>query len=178
MSLASAALGAALLLVPALAAAPGAVVVIPIHGTVDEGTAHFVDRAVSEAEARHAAAIVLDVDTFGGLTVAGSEIRDRLLDSSIPVDAYVSGRAWSVGALVTLAATRIAMAPAASIGAAEPVPNTPQMLSAQRAEFVATALARHRNSSLAYEPIHTVAYFERELMKIYAPPLKTVTDAA
>jgi membrane-bound serine protease (ClpP class) len=149
MSLASAALGAALLLVPALAAAPGAVVVIPVHGKVDEGMAHFVDRAVSDAEAQHAAAIVLDVDTFGGLATAGSEIRDRLLDSSVPVDAYVSGRAWSVGALVTLAATRVAMAPAASIGAAEPVPNTPQTVSAQRAEFVATALARHRDTTMA-----------------------------
>ena len=149
MSLASAALGAALLLVPALAAAPGAVVVIPIHGTVDDGMAHFVDRAVSDAEAQHAAAIVLDVDTFGGLATAGSEIRDRLLDSSVPVDAYVSGRAWSVGALVTLAASRIAMAPAASIGAAEPVPDTPQTVSAQRADFVATALARHRDTTLA-----------------------------
>jgi membrane-bound serine protease (ClpP class) len=149
MSLAAAALGAVLSLVPALAATPGEVVVIPIHGTIDDGMAHLVDRAVQDAEDRHAGAIVLDVDTFGGLVSAATQIHDRLLGTSIPVDAYVSGRAWSAGALVTLSATRITMAPASSIGAAEPIPKTIKTVSALRGEFAATAPTHHRNATLA-----------------------------
>jgi membrane-bound serine protease (ClpP class) len=149
MSLAAAALGAVLSLVPALAATQGEVVVIPIHGTIDDGMAHLVDRAVQDAEDRHAGAIVLDVDTFGGLVSAATQIHDRILGTSIPVDAYVSGRAWSAGALVTLSATHITMAPASSIGAAEPIPKTIKTVSALRGEFAATASMHHRNATLA-----------------------------
>ncbi|MBV8579364.1 MAG: ATP-dependent Clp protease proteolytic subunit, partial [Candidatus Eremiobacteraeota bacterium] len=97
----------------ALAAAGGGVVVVPIQGTIDEGMAHLVARAVADAKAQHARAIVLDVTTFGGVVSAGTEIRDALLGSEVPVDAYVE-RAWSAGALVTLAASRITLAPAGS----------------------------------------------------------------
>jgi membrane-bound serine protease (ClpP class) len=149
LSLAVLALGALLALVPAAAAGNGDVVVIPIHGTIDEGMAHMLDRAVTGAEAQHAAAIVLDVDTFGGLVSAATEMRDRLLASTVPVNAYVSGRAWSAGALVTLAANRITMAPASSIGAAEPIPKSIKTVSALRSEFAATASVRHRSVRLA-----------------------------
>ena len=149
LSLAVLALGAVLSLAPTSAAAPGDVVVIPIHGTIDEGMAHLVDRAVTGADAQHAAAIVLDVDTFGGLVSAATEMRDKLLDARTPVYAYVSGRAWSAGALVTLAASRIAMSPGASIGAAEPIPKSIKTVSAVRGEFAATASVRHRNVTLA-----------------------------
>lgn len=149
LSLAVIALGATLSLGPTLAAVPAGVVVIPIHGTIDEGMAHFVGRAVGSADAEHAAAIVLDVDTFGGLVSAATEIRDALLDARTPVYAYVSGRAWSAGALVTLAAGHIAMSPGSSIGAAEPIPKTIKTVSALRGEFAATASARHRNVTLA-----------------------------
>jgi len=137
-------------LVPAFAkGGPGEIVVIPIHGTIDDGMAHLVDRAVDDAEAQHASAIVLDVDTFGGLVSAATAIRDRLVNSTVPVDAYVSGRAWSAGALVTLSAQHIAMAPGSSIGAAEPIPTTVKTISALRGEFEATANLRHRNPTLA-----------------------------
>jgi membrane-bound serine protease (ClpP class) len=149
LSLVTAALGAMVSLFPVAAAAPGDIVVIPIHGTIDEGMAHLVDRAVTGAEATHAQAVVIDVDTFGGLVSAATEIRDKLLAAPMPVYAYVSGRAWSAGALVTLAANHIAMAPASSIGAAEPIPKTIKTVSALRGEFAATAAVRHRNATLA-----------------------------
>ena len=132
----------------ARAATRDAVVVVPVHGTIDEGMAHLVARAVAEAKAADARAIVLDVDTFGGLVSAGTEIRDALLAAPVPVDAYVS-RAWSAGALVALSAGRIEMAPGASIGAAEPIPKTAKTVSALRAEFAATAARHHRDEKLA-----------------------------
>ena len=149
-SFAAVLIGLGLFLAPVLAQTPaGGVVVIPIHGTIDDGMAHLVDRAVTQAEAGHARAIVLDIDTFGGLVSAATQIRDRLLATTVPVDAYVSGRAWSAGALIALSAGKITMAPAASIGAAEPIPATVKTISALRGEFAATAAAHGRNETLA-----------------------------
>ncbi len=131
------------------AASPGReIVVVPIHGTIDEGMAHLVERSVADARAQHARAIVLDVNTFGGLVSAATEIRDTLLTSPVPVDAYVT-RGWSAGALVSLSAAHIAMAPTGSIGAAEPIPTTVKTISALRAEFEATASRYHRDPTLA-----------------------------
>jgi membrane-bound serine protease (ClpP class) len=131
-------------------AAPSArgIVVVEIHGTIDAGMAHLVTRAVAEATAQHARAIVLDVNTFGGLVSSGTEIRDALLGSEVPVDAYVA-RAWSAGALVTLAASRIVISAAGTIGDAQPIPKTAKTVSALRGEFEVTAKRFHRDSRLA-----------------------------
>lgn len=145
------ALGVVGIALPAFAqrASDDAVFMVPIHGQIDEGMAHLVERSVAEAQAQHARAIVLDVNTFGGLVSAGTEIRDALLGSHVPVYAYVSQRAWSAGALVTLAAQKIVMAPGSSIGAAEPIPKTIKTVSALRAEFESTASRFHRNTQIA-----------------------------
>lgn len=127
----------------------GPVYVVPIEGVVDEGMAHYVARAVSDARAAHASALLLDVNTPGGLVAAAFEIRDSVLDSTIPTVAYVSQRAYSAGALITLSAHTIVVAPGASIGAAEPIPNDPKHVSALRAEFASTAARNHRDPTLA-----------------------------
>jgi membrane-bound serine protease (ClpP class) len=131
------------------AAAGGEVLVVPIDGVVDEGMAHLVARAVSQADADHAAALVLDVNTPGGLVASAFEIRDAMFDARVPTVAYVSQRAYSAGALITLSATKIVMAPGASIGAAEPIPNDPKHVAALRSEFGATAGRNHRDVVLA-----------------------------
>lgn len=136
----------------AFAAAPtsgGGVLIVPISGTVDEGMAHLVQRAVREAESAHASALVLDINTPGGLVSAAFEIRDALVGSHVRTVAYVSQRAYSAGALITLATKTIVMAPGSSIGAAEPIPNDPKHVSALRAEFAATATRMHRDPTLA-----------------------------
>ncbi len=124
------------------------VVEIPITGTVDDGMAHMVRRAVDEADRDGAAAIVLDVNSPGGLVSSAFEIRDALFSAKEPVIAYVSERAYSAAALITLSAKTIEMAPGASIGAAEPIPATEKMISALRAEFESTALKNGRNAML------------------------------
>ncbi len=133
----------------ASAVSGASVLVIPIHGTIDEGMAHLVTRAVESAQRDGATAIVLDVNTFGGLVSSATEIRDALLASPVKTIAYVSERAWSAGALVTLSARRIAMAPASSIGAAEPIPKTIKTVSALRGEFESTAARNGRDSRIA-----------------------------
>lgn len=125
------------------------VVVIPIHGTVDDGMAHLVERSVEQANAQQAAAVVLDVNSPGGLVEAAFDIRDALFSAREPVIAYVDGRAYSAAALITLSANRIVMKPGSSIGAAEPIPSTPKMVSALRGEFESTAERNHRSPALA-----------------------------
>lgn len=126
----------------------GEIVVVPISGTVDAGMAHLVQRGVEKADADHAAAVVLDINTPGGLVSAAFEIRDAMFDARVPTVAYVSERAFSAGALITLSAKKIVMAPGASIGAAEPIPKTVKTVSALRSEFAATAERNHRSRRL------------------------------
>lgn len=134
---------------------PRPVVVVPINGTVDDGMAHLVERSVDQANREHAAAIVLDVNSPGGLLAAAFRIRDALFSAQEPVYAYVSERAYSAAALITLTSSRIIMAPGASIGAAEPVeaggavPPSDKIVSAVRAEFESTAQRNHFDSKLA-----------------------------
>jgi membrane-bound serine protease (ClpP class) len=144
----------------AFAAPPAAshpIVVVPIDGTVDTGMAHLVERSVQEANNENAAAIVLDVNSPGGLVDSAFRIRDSLFDAHEPVVAFVSKRAYSAAALITLAANRIVMAPGASIGAAEPITMglsgpgqvAQKYISAMRAEFESTAQRNHRNPQIA-----------------------------
>lgn len=125
------------------------VYLIDISGTIDEGLAVYVRRAVDAAEREDAAAILLVINTFGGRVDSATDIRDALMRSSVPVIAYVPERAWSAGALIALAADHIAMEPGASIGAAEPQPAEEKTISALRAEFEATAEAHGRDPRVA-----------------------------
>lgn len=125
------------------------IVVIPIEGTVDAGMAHLVERGVAEATQDHAQAIVLDVNSTGGIIASAFAIKDAIYSTKIPVIAYVSRRAYSSAALISLSTGRIIMAPGASIGAAEPHPSTAELISALRAEFESTAERTHRNKTLA-----------------------------
>ncbi len=131
------------------APASGPVIVVPIQGTVDDGMAHLVERAVDQANAEHAAAIVLEVDSPGGLVSSVFDIEDALRSAQEPIVAYVSERAYSAASLITLSAQRIIMAPGASIGAAEPIPNAPKEVSALTAEFESTAQRNGHNPTIA-----------------------------
>jgi membrane-bound serine protease (ClpP class) len=131
------------------------VVVVPIAGTVDDGMAHLVERSVDEANRSNARAILLTVNSPGGLVSSAFRIRDALFSAQEPVDAYVTQRAYSAAALITLSANRIIMAPGASIGAAEPVeaggtvPPSDKIISALRGEFESTAERTHHSPQIA-----------------------------
>ena len=131
----------------------------PIEGMIDLGLAPFVRRVLDEAAAAGAAAVILEVNTFGGRVDAAVLIRDTLLGSRIRTVAFVNKRAISAGALISLAAERIIMADGGTIGAATPVelgaPGAPaqpvaeKTVSYMRKEFRATAESRKRPPLLA-----------------------------
>jgi membrane-bound ClpP family serine protease len=105
---------------PVSAQAP-VVYVIPIGGIIDLGLAPFVQRTLTEAATQQAAAVVLEINTFGGRVDAAVLIRDALLRTPVRTNAFVNKRAISAGALIALATTTIAMAEGGTLGAATPV---------------------------------------------------------
>ncbi len=133
---------------------PAIVYVAPIEGIIDLGLAPFVQRVLDEAAQAGAAAVILDINTFGGRVDAAVQIRDALLNSRIRTVAFVNKRAISAGALISLAAEKIVMAGGGTIGAATPVqagqpgaaaqPVSEKMVSYVRKEFRATAESRQR----------------------------------
>lgn len=135
------------------------VYVIPIKGVIDLGLAPFVERVLDEATAAGAAAVILEIDTFGGRVDAAVLIRDALLRAKVKTVAFINKRAISAGALISLAAEKIAMAEGSTIGAATPVqiglPGAPaqpveeKTVSYMRKEFRATAESRKRPPLLA-----------------------------
>ncbi|MBI1982625.1 MAG: nodulation protein NfeD [Acidobacteria bacterium] len=148
-------------LAPALAQEkpPAIVYVAPIEGIIDLGLAPFVQRVLDEAAEAGAAAVILDINTFGGRVDAAVQIRDALLNSKERTVAFVNKRAISAGALISLAAEIIVMAGGGTLGAATPVqagqpgaapqPTAEKTVSYVRKEFRATAEARKRPPLIA-----------------------------
>lgn len=131
------------------------VVIIPIRGTVEPGLGEFLDRAISEAEQSGAVAIILDINTPGGRLDTVLEMRDRILDSEVPVVAWINREAFSAGALITIASDQIWMTPASVFGAATPVDGatgstaSEKTISAVRSVFRATAEEQGRDPLIA-----------------------------
>lgn len=130
------------------------VYVAPIEGVIDLGLAPYVQRVLDTAAADGAAAVVLEINTFGGRVDAAVQIRDALLDSRVRTIAFVNKRAISAGALISLATETIVMADGGTIGAATPVqmgqpgagsqPVAEKTVSYVRKEFRSTAESRKR----------------------------------
>jgi membrane-bound serine protease (ClpP class) len=130
------------------------VYVAPVEGMIDLGLAPFVDRVLREATDAGAAAVILEINTFGGRVDAAVVIRDALLNAKVPTVAFINKRAISAGALIALATEKIVMGDGGTIGAATPVqmgqPGAPaqpveeKTVSYVRKEFRATAEARKR----------------------------------
>jgi membrane-bound serine protease (ClpP class) len=133
------------------------VYVISIEGIIDLGIAPFLARTVREARDAGAAAVLLDINTFGGRVDAAVAMRDTLLNSPVRTIAFVNQRAISAGALIALACDTLVMAKGGTIGAATPVlagngetrPTDEKSVSYVRKEFRATAEVRNRPPEFA-----------------------------
>jgi len=100
------------------------IVVIEINGTINPATLDYIRTGLEEAERISAEALIILLDTPGGLLSSTKDIVKHLLNSPIPVVVYVSpsgASATSAGVFITLSANIAAMAPGTSIGAAHPV---------------------------------------------------------
>ncbi len=103
---------------------PPLVDLVPYEGAITPVTAEYLADRLAQAELRGADAVVIQLDTPGGLDTAMRTIIKDILAASMPVIVYVGpsgGRAASAGAYITLAAHAAGMAPGTNIGSASPV---------------------------------------------------------
>lgn len=159
------------------ASGEGRVLAIRLEGPVTPVMAEVLDQAVVRSELEGYAALVVEVDTPGGLESSMRRMVKRLLSAGVPVIAWVSpsgGRAASAGVFVVMAADVAAMAPGTNIGAATPINMQGPMDStlARKATNDAAAFARTvaeqrgRNVAWAEDAVrHAVAVSEREAVE-------------
>ena len=108
----------------ASADASGPVVVITIDSSINPATADFVEESIDAAARQNAGALVIKLDTPGGLLSTTRRIVKDVMGAPLPVIVYVApsgASAASAGTFITMAASLAAMAPGTTIGAAHPL---------------------------------------------------------
>jgi membrane-bound serine protease (ClpP class) len=139
---------AALFPLSALASAPH-VERADLEGDINTIMSAYIQNAVSRAESDHADALLVVINTPGGISTSMDEIVTSLLNSRVPVIAYVypsGARAASAGLFVAQAADILAMAPGTNIGSAHPIQATGQDLAGDLgAKVLNDAVTRVRN---------------------------------
>src|SRR5664279_1049742 len=100
------------------------VVSIKVNGGINPASAEYIHKAIKKAENEKAEALLIHLNTPGGLLASTRDIVSDMLKSTVPIIVYVSpagSHAGSAGVFITLAANVAAMAPGTNIGAAHPV---------------------------------------------------------
>jgi membrane-bound serine protease (ClpP class) len=192
--------GRFLLLILALAAratttaAPPTAIAVEVTGMVHPVTAEMVGAAIDEANREGAAAVIVRLNTPGGLMDAMRSTIERIVASRVPVITYVcpsGGRSASAGFFLLEAGDVAAMAPGTNTGAAHPVALAGEMdeVTKKKVENDAAAYLRSiasrrgRNSELAETAVRESRSFtEREaldqhLIEITASSERELLDA-
>jgi membrane-bound serine protease (ClpP class) len=97
---------------------------LKLNGEVEPILATYIDEGLADAAQRHAALVLITMDTPGGLSDSMTDIIHHILDSPVPVAVYVGpdgARGASAGFLILLSADIAAMAPGTRAGAATPI---------------------------------------------------------
>jgi len=97
---------------------------IVVNDTIQPITQEYIARAIDEAQRRNDQAILIEINTPGGLVESTRHIIEKITNSSVPVILYVApsgSRAGSAGIFILEAADVAAMAPGTNAGAAHPV---------------------------------------------------------
>ncbi|GBD99865.1 hypothetical protein BMS3Abin07_01911 [bacterium BMS3Abin07] len=114
------------LVLPLLPAYSGSnsVMVLTVSSVINPVSAEFIVKSISGANNNKMEAVIIELDTPGGLDISMRQIIKAISASNVPVIVYVSpsgARAASAGVFITMAADIAAMAPGTNIGAAHPV---------------------------------------------------------
>jgi membrane-bound serine protease (ClpP class) len=151
---------------------------IAINGSINPAVDDFIRESIARAKAGGARALIIQLDTPGGLLTSTRTIVKDLLGTPVPVMVYVApsgAGAGSAGVFITMAANIAAMAPGTNIGAAHPVAAGGQEVKGVMGEkienFTASfsesiAQQRGRNTQWAIEAVRkSVAITESEALK-------------
>jgi membrane-bound serine protease (ClpP class) len=149
---------------------------VDVDGIVHPITAEIISRAIDQAKREGATALLLRLNTPGGLMDASRQIVEKLVASPVPVISYVTpsgGRAASAGFFLLEAGDIAAMAPGTNTGAASPVLLTGEMDAVMRQKVQNDAAAslrsltakRGRNSALAEKTVlEAKSFTEKEAL--------------
>lgn len=100
------------------------IVVAKWNDAITPTTVDYINRVIKQAEKERASAVILQLDTPGGLETSMREIIKNINNTDIPFIVFVyppGSRAASAGAIITVSADIAAMAPSTNIGSASPV---------------------------------------------------------
>jgi membrane-bound serine protease (ClpP class) len=154
------------------------VLLITVNGIINPVPSEYIGGAVKQASDMKAEALIIQLDTPGGLDSSMREIIRDIVASPVPVVVYVApggSRAASAGVFITMAAHIAAMAPGTNIGAAHPVQiggNLDKVMSEKvtndAAAFIRTLAAqRGRNARWAEDAVRkSVSITETEALKL------------
>jgi len=98
--------------------------VIDIKKEIDHTTWLYLKNGLTEADSLRADAVIIHMNTYGGLVEAADSMRTAILYNPIPVSVFIDNNAASAGALISIAARNIFMRKGANIGAATVVNQT------------------------------------------------------
>lgn len=118
--------------------------VLTVKGTINPVLVDYIARGIDDAAFEGAQAVIIQMDTPGGLDTSMRDIIQSIVNSRIPVIVYVSpagARAASAGAYITLSAHVAVMAPNTAIGAATPVTMGGEMSDEMKAKIINDAIA-------------------------------------
>ena len=159
--------------------APGPVVLLVVDGMINPASADYIRGGIAAAAEQGAAAVVVQLDTPGGLLESTKVIVKDMLGAPVPVLVYVApsgAGATSAGVFVTMAANIAAMAPGTNIGAAHPVSGQGENISGDMREKVENFAAslgrtiaqqRGRNVEWAEKAVRdSVSVTEREAVSL------------
>jgi len=156
----------------------GHVARIVINGTINPAVADFIGESIDQAHEAGASALIVSLDTPGGLLSSTKTIVKDILAAPLPVIVYVApsgAGAGSAGVFITLAGHVAAMASGTNIGAAHPVAGGGQDIGGDMREklenFTASfsetiAQKRGRNTEWAAQAVReSVSITEREALE-------------
>ena len=151
---------------------------ITVNGSINPAVDDFIRESIGRAKAGGARALIIQLDTPGGLLSSTRTIVKELLGTPVPVMVYVApsgAGAGSAGVFITMAANIAAMAPGTNIGAAHPVAGGGQEVKGVMGEkienFTASfsesiAQQRGRNTEWAIDAVRkSVAITETDALK-------------
>lgn len=125
------------------------VYVVPIKGEINRATYNYLRDVINDINnEKNVEAIIFEIDTYGGLINEAEKIKNLIISTNIPTISFVNNKAESAGVLITIASEKVVVASNATIGSAEPNPNTEKILSLWRSMLRDTAQYRKRDHVL------------------------------
>src|SRR6266567_3858385 len=152
------------------------VVAVNVNGIIHPVTVEIVSRAIDQAKRENADAVLVRINTPGGLMDAMRETVEKIVASPVPVITYITpsgGRGASAGFFILEAGDVAAMAPGTNAGAAHPVLMSGQMDPEMKrkvendasASLRSLAQKRGRNSALAEKAVlESKSFTEKEAL--------------